>query len=231
HSGIKGRSHVTNALAHLNCKSLVKLDIKKFYQSTSREAIYKFFLSDLQCVPDVSKILSSLCSVNDHVPTGSRISQLIAYYSAKAMFDEINGIAKSGGITFTVYVDDLSFSGDKIPGELIWEVKKVIVKHGYKYHKEVRYAEESTKVVTGIALKNSNALVRNKHHKNIYELYTKYLEGEISEKELKQLSGMLNSASQVSEKYLNISKHLRNTQRAKKSSKPSHLEGLPPSDQ
>lgn len=218
HSGIKSRSHVSNALAHLNCKLLLKLDIKKFYQSTKREAIYRFFVNDLKCAPDVSNILSSLCSVNGHVPTGSKLSQLIAYYSAKPMFDEIYKIAKDGGTIFTVYVDDLSFSGDQIPGELIWEAKKVITRYGYKYHKEIRYAEESTKVVTGIALKDSKALVRNKHHKNIYELYVKHLKGDISVSELKKLLGMLNSASQVSDKHLNIAKTLRISQRAKKSS-------------
>lgn len=43
HSGRKGRSHVTNANAHVGNHSILTTDIKAFFQSTKRDMIFTFF--------------------------------------------------------------------------------------------------------------------------------------------------------------------------------------------
>ena len=43
HSGIKGRSYITNAKVHTGSVPLVKLDLKKFYPSVDGARAYRFF--------------------------------------------------------------------------------------------------------------------------------------------------------------------------------------------
>lgn len=43
HSPAKGRSGITNALVHRNNPELRKLDIRKFFPSTHKDMVYRFF--------------------------------------------------------------------------------------------------------------------------------------------------------------------------------------------
>lgn len=203
HSGIKGRSHVTNALAHDGSVSTSKLDVKKYYPSTKRESVYSFFRKRLLCSPDVAKILSDLSCVDGHIPTGSTLSQLLAFFSSQSMFDEIASLAKKHNVCFTLYVDDLTFSGKGVNPRFIWQVKQLIKKHGYIYHKEETAPPNKTKLVTGVAVTGSGARVRNSHQERIHELYVQYLNNTIHSKDMARLVGMLSSASQVNSKMAN----------------------------
>lgn len=213
HSGIKKRSHITNARTHEGNPSLVKLDIKKYYPSTKRESVYQFFRSRLFCSPDVAKVLTDLSCVNGHIPTGSPLSQILAFYSSISMFGEINKLAEQYSVTFTVYVDDLTFSGETVPGEFVWEVKKLLHVYGYQYHKEFSRPPQKTKLVTGVAINGKGLHVQNKHHEAIHELYTDYLAGKLKPENKARLFGMLSSASQVSDRYNSIFRHLLNAER------------------
>ncbi len=206
HSGVKKRSHVTNAARHTGEYELAKIDIKAFYPSTKRECIYQFFRRSLSCSPDVSSLLTDFCTVDGHIPTGSQISQALAFHSNRELFDEIDLLSKKFDISFTCYVDDLSFSGKNVPPSFLWEAKKIIVKYGYRYHKEHRYSESKVKIVTGVAIRGNELLVKNAHHLSIHELQIKLNNGTISESELNSFLGMLNSASQLSARYGKLSK-------------------------
>ncbi len=208
HSGVKKRSHITNAMAHEEGSALVKLDIKKYYLSTKREAVYQFFRSCLFCSPDVSKIVTNLACVNDHIPTGSPLSQILAFFSSLPMFEKIGELSATNQITFTVYVDDLTFSGNTVSGAFIWEVKKLIHSYGYQYHKEFSRPPEKTKLVTGVAINDKGLHVQNKHHEAIHELYVEYIEGSLKPENKAKLLGMLSFASQVSRRYELIFRHL-----------------------
>lgn len=61
-SGIKGKSYYDNAKMHtgINRRNLYKIDITAFFPSISRDKVYRFFLNDLDCSPDVAEILTSL---------------------------------------------------------------------------------------------------------------------------------------------------------------------------
>jgi hypothetical protein len=207
-SGCKGRSHVTNARVHDQARLLVKLDIKAYYQSTKRDAVYQFFRKTMSCSPDVAGLLSDLSCVSGHIPTGSPLSQILAFYASLPLFQEIARASESEGITFTVYVDDLTFSGEKITGQFIWTVKQLISGRGYTYHKEASSAPFKPRIVTGVVLTKDGLRVRNKHHKAIYGLYRQHLEGQLHEADKPQLFGMLSSASQVSAKYRRVFKHV-----------------------
>jgi len=76
HSGVKGRSYITNAKAHRGCSRLVTLDIEAFYPSTRRWHVFEFFNDTMKCSPDVADIMASLLTYEDHVPTGRAASQI-----------------------------------------------------------------------------------------------------------------------------------------------------------
>jgi hypothetical protein len=114
HSAIKGRSYKTNAKAHVGQSRLLKLDVRKFYPTTTESRVYNFFRDEMQSGHDVSGLLARLCTWNGSLATGSPLSPLLSYYANKPMFYELSEMARSRELKFSCYVDDLTFSGDKI---------------------------------------------------------------------------------------------------------------------
>lgn len=152
HSGIKGRSYITNAKVHIGSVPLVKLDLKKFYPSVDGARVFRFFQQELQCSPDVSGLLTKLCTVDGHIPTGSCVSQLLAYFSSKPMFDDLHILSSQWGLRDTCYVDDLTWSGERATPAFLWDAKKVVHRHGFKYHKDRVYTADDQKLVTGVMI-------------------------------------------------------------------------------
>ncbi len=159
HSGVKGRSYITNAKVHVGLVPLVKLDLKKFYPSVSGALVYRFFCSQMQCSPDVAGLLTTLTTYDNHVPTGSCASQLLAFFATKPMFDALDEIAIEHGVRGTVYVDDLTFSGREATPSYLWKIKQCVHAHGFAYHKERIYTCEQLKLVTGVIIDGNRIAV------------------------------------------------------------------------
>ncbi|RSZ31862.1 MULTISPECIES: reverse transcriptase family protein [unclassified Variovorax] len=160
HSGCKQRSYITNAQVHVGSVPLVKLDIKKFYASVSSAHVYRFFHGGLQCGPDVSGLLARLCTANGHLPIGSSASQLLAFFSAKPMFDELHRHSIRHEVRDSYYVDDLTWSGVNATPRFLWAAKQIVHRHGFKYHGDRVYTASQPKVVTGVLIAGDRIAVQ-----------------------------------------------------------------------
>jgi len=170
-SGVKGRSNIKNAKDHLGEKSLVKVDIKSFYPSTTEDMVEKCFIKVFRCSRDVAKTLSKLCCVNGHLPTGSPISQSLAFYVNISIFKHLSIYSKARNIVFSVYVDDMTFSGKVIPRNFVSYITSYIEKNrGYKCHKIRTYNVSTPKVVTGAVINGESLKVKNSQRNTIYKL-------------------------------------------------------------
>jgi hypothetical protein len=89
HSGVKGRSHVTNARTHMGDQPTVKLDIRRFFPSIDVPRVCRFFGRQMACNMSVADLLTRLYTYRGHVPIGSRMSQHLAYFAAKPMLEDL----------------------------------------------------------------------------------------------------------------------------------------------
>jgi hypothetical protein len=125
YSGVKGVSPIKNAKLHLGNGSLIKLDVVKFYPSTTFRHVFSFFKDMMKCDSDVAAVLTKLSTYEGHLPTGSRISQILAFYSHKPLFDELYSLSKKYDLKMSVWVDDIVFSGKKSSPEILRMAKKI----------------------------------------------------------------------------------------------------------
>lgn len=211
HSGVRGRSYITNAREHLENESLLKVDISKFYPSVKRASIKRMFREQFICSDDVSALLADLCTVNTdgghgradgHVPTGSPLSQMLAYYTHKKLFDRLQVYAQSRSIKMTCYVDDLVFSGKKIVIADRVAICSLIRKAGLKPNtKKTRlYRPNQAKKVTGVILLDGKERVPNSLRRDIDDQFRllNCNQGEATyTKTLQKLVGQLRAAGQI----------------------------------
>ncbi|MCA6984709.1 reverse transcriptase family protein [Pectobacterium brasiliense] len=202
HSGRKKHSTLTNAESHRYATELLKLDIHKFFPSTSAAKVYRTFIDIFKMSPDVAYLMTNLVTYSGKVPTGSPISMAVAFWANKDMFDELSRLAFSNGLIFTVYVDDVAFSGEKIPKGFAAQAKKCIHAHGLvsKKEKETFYPSSKGKLLTGIVIQNGKLKVRWAHNASIKnELDTLAKAENTPEKitHLEKLAGKLHAAGQI----------------------------------
>lgn len=212
HSGLKGRSHVTNAKAHIGNVPVLTTDVKSFFPSTSQRKVFDFFYSILECSPDVSDVLAKLCTFDGHIPTGSRISMPLAFWANICMFEELNSLSNKHSIKMTVYVDDITFSGTDVNFLFKNVAKKIISRHGHLMHpvKTILYKKDDVKIITGIVVKDGKIRIKNSQHKAIYQDMEQWKSlSFVPESLSNRLLGRLNALSVVEPKLKDKAKTFR----------------------
>lgn len=152
HGAMKGRSYRSNAAFHLNEATAATFDLKDFFPSTSASQVFAFFRHTLQCAPDVAGLLTDLCTYARILPTGAPSSPILAYWANRKLFDVLEGRGRELSLKLSVYVDDVTFSGDAIPKSLPELVEGIVVKHGHKLsgHKTKIFGPGKPKHITGV---------------------------------------------------------------------------------
>jgi hypothetical protein len=168
----KKRSYITNAKQHIGSHPIAKTDIYHFYPSTTHQMIFNMFKDTFNCSNDIAHCLASICCFNKHLPTGSSLSGRIAFFSAKGMFEEIATLANSSGCNLTIYVDDITISGNNVTKKLLSEVRAIIRRHGLstRNKKSKTFASHSNKEITGVIVTKDSVKVPNKRHLKRWEL-------------------------------------------------------------
>ncbi|ELB2894289.1 reverse transcriptase family protein [Vibrio alginolyticus] len=209
-SGVKGRSNVKNARDHVGERSVLKLDIKKFYPSVTQRQIARCFVKSFACSKDVAETLAKICTFDGHLPTGSAISQSLSFIVNRPIFDHINSYSKSRGIRFTCYVDDLTFSGQVIPKGFCSYITSYLKKNrGYRCHKIRLYKAATPKSITGAVVVGNTLKVKNRHRKKIHRLLHLYgfmvkryqPDDDVLISYFQRLQGHLYSAAQINPRY------------------------------
>ena len=131
HGFVAGRSIVSNARPHTNCRVIVKLDLENFYAAVNFPRVVAIFRSLGYCREAaiwLARLTTSSIPTNlpfpdrepaairpflaRHLPQGAPTSPALANLSAYVLDVRLSGLARSLGANYTRYADDLTFSGD-----------------------------------------------------------------------------------------------------------------------
>lgn len=169
----KGISLKDNAIPHINKKIILKLDIKDFFENISFIDIYNSCFPIEYFPKSIGMLLTYLCTYDEHLTQGSPTSAYISNLVMKE-FDEVIGAwCDDKNISYTRYSDDMTFSGDFKPSEVIIKVRKMLYKLGLQLNNDKIHVitKSSSQFVTGIVV-NEKAQVDSKYRKKIrQEIY------------------------------------------------------------
>jgi hypothetical protein len=129
---VKGRSYVSNAHRHVDGSVVRSLDIKKYFPSTTENRVSWFFHQRMQCSQDVARILTALTTFKGRLPTGSPHSPIMSYFAHEDMWQAVNVLAEQDGCLVSIYIDDVTISGDDVSDRLIWSIQKTIYGYGLR---------------------------------------------------------------------------------------------------
>lgn len=163
---VKRRCYVTNAAQHRGHRVVRSLDIHKYFPNTTSRRVFWFFSSVMQCDRAMAGTLTRIACYREHLPTGSPLSPIMAFFAHYDMWNEIAAICRREGLTLTVYVDDVTVSGDRVPDSLVWEIRQAIHRAGLRYHKEKAFYDRPAEV-TGVFVTGTNISVPHRQFKKL----------------------------------------------------------------
>lgn len=197
HSGVKGRSYITNSNAHAADHSCIKLDIKKFFPSSNSHYVQRFFEEALEYPPDVASRAKRLLTYDGHLPTGGNASTILSFWAYKPMFDEIELLAKQHQCEFTLYVDDMSITGIFANRKCQQEVRKIIARYALRAHKAKVFSPDQPRVLTGIAKTRRGREIPHRRAKGIAALEQEESAASTTAEKLKLLPSLIGKLSEA----------------------------------
>ncbi|WP_207178043.1 reverse transcriptase family protein [Methylobacterium indicum] len=163
---VKGRCYVTNAARHRGQRVVRCLDVRKYFPSTSSKRVFWFFHKIMKCEADIAATLTSLSTYQGHLPTGSPLSPMLAYYAHYDVWQTIADICAYHNYNLSVYIDDVTVSGPSVSAVAMWQIKTAIHRSGLRYHKE-KFFHGRPSEITGVIVAGDKLSAPNRQLKKI----------------------------------------------------------------
>lgn len=165
---VKRRCYVTNAAAHRGNRVVQCLDIQKFFPNTPQRRVFWFFKTVMKCNRDMAGLIAKLACYQGHLPTGSPLSPIMAYFAFYDLWTQIAAFCEAKGYTFTVYIDDVTVSGARVPKADMWDIRRMIQGHGLVAHKAKTYVDRPAEI-TGVVIRDGMLVAPFRQHKKKHE--------------------------------------------------------------
>lgn len=151
--GIKKKSNITNAKKHQGNKYQFATDLQEFFPSVTHKQIFKLFL-DLGYSNHIAHWLTKLTSIEFELPQGTPTSTSIANLVFLDADRKLIALSEANGITYTRFVDDLTFSSTKDFRHLTVAMLDIVAATGFKIsYRKTKYEGDQT--LTGIRVFNN----------------------------------------------------------------------------
>ncbi|MDE5763653.1 MAG: retron St85 family RNA-directed DNA polymerase, partial [Ruminococcus sp.] len=199
-----------NARFHKKQKVVLSMDIKNFFPSINIKSIVGIFKT-MGYFEDVACFLAYLCCYNNCLPQGAPTSPYLSNLRLLEFDSMIAEYTTSRKIRYTRYADDITFSGDFNPHEVIKYVRNCVWNAGFVINSEktrVAYGN-SRQEVTGVVVNSVmqiSKVERKKIRQEVYYIKKYGLESHLShikEKRahyLQHLLGKINFALYINSK-------------------------------
>lgn len=148
HGGVKKRSNITNAKPHQGNKYIFTTDLQTFYPSIRANRVYSAFC-DLNFSPFFSAWLTKFTTWKNELPQGTPTSTHVANVVFLKTDQRLIEFCQLHGLTYTRYVDDLTFSSQQDFKHLLNDILGIVTSDGFKLsYRKTKY--QGSQTVTGI---------------------------------------------------------------------------------
>lgn len=154
------RNIYTNARKHLGMKYLVNVDFDNFFYQVDTIKV-KNLLSDCSVFsfhPETETLLTQIVTHNGRLPMGSPTSPPLSNFATISVDLELLKWGKQNNITYTRYVDDLSFSSKKPITQINFDqILQILQEFQFKIdpQKTKWYGKNDLKEITGLMVTKS----------------------------------------------------------------------------
>lgn len=168
-----GGSILKNAAPHVNQPVVLKLDILHFFDSIRYSDVKeKVFPGEIYSEQN-RVLLTMLCYHQDALPQGAPSSPAITNILMQDFDERLGQWCRERKIAYTRYCDDMTFSGDFEPKNVIAFVRKELLTRGFLLNEQKTRIHRAgqRQIVTGIVVNKKPGVPREYLRKLRQELY------------------------------------------------------------
>ena len=168
-----GSSTLRNAKHHVGKQVVLKLDILHFFDSIRYSTVKdKVFPEEIYAEP-LRILLTMLCYYKDALPQGAPSSPTITNIILYEFDEQMGQRCRDRGIAYTRYCDDMTFSGDFEPSEVIGYVRLELKKMGFLLNEQKTRIQRpgQQQTVTGIVVNEKLSIPADYRRKLRQKLY------------------------------------------------------------
>ena len=148
HGGVKRRSNISNAKPHQGNKYQFTTDLQNFFPSISSKRIYETLIS-LGFSAHYSRWITKLTTWKYELPQGTPTSTHLANLVFLKTDFELIELCNRNGLTYTRYVDDLTFSSQQDFREVLNDILEIVKSNGFQLsYRKTKYKGKQN--ITGI---------------------------------------------------------------------------------
>ena len=159
-------SIVDAALPHVGKDVIIKLDVRRFFESTTENRIRAYF-EDIGWASDAADLLVRLTCHNGHLPQGAPTSPRLSNLVNSPMDAGLLHLAKLHDGSYSRYADDITLSFDLRSGRrirgIIQAARRIARSYGYALHggrKQQVLRQHQQQRVLGLVVNSQVALPR-----------------------------------------------------------------------
>jgi len=168
-----GADTLKNARPHVNRPVVLKLDILHFFDSIRYSDVKeKVFPGEIYSESN-RVLLAMLCYFQDALPQGAPSSPAITNVLMRDLDERLGAWCRARGIAYTRYCDDMTFSGDFDPREVISFVRQELKAQGFLLNGQKTRIQRAgqRQTVTGIVVNEKPGVPREYLRKLRQELF------------------------------------------------------------
>lgn len=148
--GVKTKSNITNAKRHQGNRFQFCTDLENFYPSIKSKMVYDSLIK-LKFSSEVARLITRLCTWKNNLPQGAptstHLSNLVFHETDLKLIE----FCKVNGLTYTRYIDDLTFSSQVCFKHLTSQIIEIILEGSFKVNqRKTIYSGNQT--ITGIVV-------------------------------------------------------------------------------
>lgn len=184
---VKGKDNVKNALKHRGKKYNFTTDLSNYFPSIFNKQVYEMFIY-YNFSPTVASVLTKLTTYKGKLPQGAPTSPTISNLVFVKTGLKLQSIAEKNNLTFTSFIDDLTFSSKKDFKEIIPEIIETVQNDSFIISHQKTFYKTFRPTVTGVIVTNNYLFLTEKFKQKLNNL-----EGKSPE----QIFGLKNYARKV----------------------------------
>lgn len=152
YGGVKGKSNISNAKVHQGKKYIFTTDLQDFFPSIKTPHVYQKFINlgfSTQFTTYIIKFTTWKGELPQGTPTSNGIANLLFLDTDYLLIELCN----NHKITYTRFVDDLTFSSQQDFSEIIPTILKIVKESGFKIsYRKTDY--KKNQIITGVQVFN-----------------------------------------------------------------------------
>ena len=172
---VKGRNTVTNAVPHIGCAVLIKLDIKDFFPSVTRDILRPLLWYFAYREPIALERVLDLCMTDQGLPQGAPTSPILSNLVLRKFDIAAYQFANLMGAKYTRYADDLTFSlaeDDPVKvRKIVSGIRSMLAEQGFELNEKPNKLKilrgHQAQQVCGITLNSGKPTISKKQRRKV----------------------------------------------------------------